>query len=98
MAARFGGEEFLMVLPGTDIDAAMDIATSIHTRIRAARIEHDCSPVGPFLTISMGIASVVPQIELTAEDLVSAADKALYQVKATGRNSSGVEPVTPRAR
>lgn len=98
MAARYGGEEFLLVLPGTDVEAAMDIAASIRAQITAARIEHDCSPVGPFLTISIGIASVVPHSDLTMEDLVSAADKALYRVKATGRNNSGVEPVTRKAR
>lgn len=93
MAARYGGEEFLLVLPSTDAEAAMEIAASIRETIIAANIEHDSSPVEPFLTISIGISTVVPCSELTMDDLISAADRALYRVKASGRNSFGYEPV-----
>lgn len=93
MAARYGGEEFLLVLPGTDVDAALEIAASIREQIIAAGIEHDCNPVEPYLTISIGVSTVVPHSDLTMEDLVSAADKALYKVKESGRNSFGYEPV-----
>ncbi|KPP98166.1 diguanylate cyclase [Marinobacter sp. HL-58] len=98
MAARYGGEEFLLVLPGTGVDAAMDIAAAIQEQIRAANIEHDRSPVRPFLTLSIGIASVVPNSDLTMDDLVSAADTALYRVKASGRNSIACEPVGTTVR
>ncbi|MGM0772177.1 diguanylate cyclase [Marinobacter sp.] len=93
MAARYGGEEFLLVLPGTSVDAAMDIAASIREQVIATNIEHDCSPVARCLTISIGIASVVPRNDLTMEDLVSAADKALYTVKRSGRNNCRYQPV-----
>ncbi|MBL3557279.1 MULTISPECIES: diguanylate cyclase [Marinobacter] len=95
MAARYGGEEFLLVLPGTDTGAAMEIAASLREQVIAANIEHDYSPVEPFLTISIGISTVVPSSDLTMEDLISAADKALYKVKERGRNSFGYEPVEP---
>lgn len=98
MAARYGGEEFLLVLPGTDVDAAMEIAALIREQIIAAGIEHDCNPVEPYLTISIGVSTVVPHSNLTMEDLVSAADKALYKVKESGRNSFGYEPVETTAQ
>lgn len=98
MAARYGGEEFLLVLPGTDVDAAMEIAASIRDQIIAASIEHDYNPVEPFLTISIGVSTVIPHSDLTMEDLVSAADKALYKVKEHGRNNFGYEPVETAAR
>lgn len=93
MAARYGGEEFLLVLPGTGAEDAMGIAESLRDRIIAANIEHDCSPIEPFLTVSIGISSVVPHSDLTMGDLVRAADRALYTVKGRGRNDFRYEPV-----
>lgn len=93
MAARYGGEEFLLVLPGTGVDDAMEMAASIRERIIAANIEHDSSSVEPFLTISIGISSVVPNSHLAMEDLIRAADRALYKVKGSGRNGFRYEPV-----
>lgn len=93
MVARYGGEEFLVVLPGTGVDDAMDIAASLREAIIAANIKHDSSPIEPFLTISIGISSVVPRTGLTVEDLVRSADNALYEVKASGRNDFRYEPV-----
>ncbi|MDF0751880.1 diguanylate cyclase [Marinobacter sp. 71-i] len=93
MAARYGGEEFLLVLPGTNVDDAMSIAASIREQVIGSHIAHDGSPIEPFLTISIGVASVVPRSDLTMEDLVRAADRALYKVKGGGRNNFGCEPV-----
>lgn len=98
MAARYGGEEFLLVLPGTDANAAMEIAASLREQVIAAQIEHDWNPAGPFLTISIGISTVIPSSGLTMEALVSAADKALYNIKESGRNSFGYEPVATPAK
>ncbi|WP_417565944.1 diguanylate cyclase [Marinobacter sp.] len=93
MAARYGGEEFLLVLPGTSAEDAMSIAAAIREQIIAANIEHDCSPIEPFLTISIGISSVVPHGGLTMGDLVRASDRALYTAKGSGRNRFRYEPV-----
>lgn len=93
MAARYGGEEFLVVLPGTSEHDAMDIAASLRQRIIAAHIDHESSPIETVLTISIGVSSVVPRSDLAIEDLVRAADKALYKVKACGRNNFCYEPV-----
>ncbi|MBU2954078.1 diguanylate cyclase [Marinobacter sp. F3R08] len=98
MAARYGGEEFLLVFPGTDRDAAMNIAASIRERILSANIQHESNPVEPFLTISIGISTVVPTNDLTMESLVSAADEALYKVKRSGRNNFGYQPVEAPVR
>ncbi|AOY88396.1 hypothetical protein BKP64_09590 [Marinobacter salinus] len=93
MAARYGGEEFLLVLPGTDAKDAIGVAASIREQIIAANIEHDRSPVAPFLTISIGISSIVPNGEIEMDSLVWTADKALYAVKGSGRNNFRYEPV-----
>jgi diguanylate cyclase (GGDEF)-like protein len=93
MAARYGGEEFLLVLPSTNPEDALSIAASIREQVIAANIEHDCSAIEPFLTISIGISSVVPHAGLTTGDLVRAADKALYTVKGSGKNNFRYEPV-----
>lgn len=87
MAARYGGEEFVIVLPGTSVEDARAIAAGLLTAIRKESIEHARSSTGPYLTLSIGIASVVPDPALSVEALIRGADKALYQVKATGRNN-----------
>lgn len=97
MAARYGGEEFLLVLPGTGVDDAMEVAATLRERILEARIEHSRSPIRPFLTISIGISSIVPNNDLAMEDLIRAADRALYRVKNNGRDNFGYEPVKATA-
>ena len=87
MAARYGGEEFVIVLPGTSVEDARAIAAGLLTAIRKESIEHARSSTGPYLSLSIGIASVVPDTVLSVEALIRGADKALYQVKATGRNN-----------
>ncbi|MBS8239380.1 diguanylate cyclase [Marinobacter lipolyticus] len=87
IAARYGGEEFVIVLPGTSVEDARVIAAGLLTAIRKENIEHARSSTGPYLTLSIGIASVVPDPVLSVEALIRGADKALYQVKATGRNN-----------
>lgn len=87
MAARYGGEEFVIVLPGTSVEDARVIAAGLLTAIRKENIEHARSSTGPYLTLSIGIASVVPDPVLSVEALIRGAAKALYQVKATGRNN-----------
>ncbi|MGS0743336.1 sensor domain-containing diguanylate cyclase [Glaciimonas sp. GG7] len=86
IAARYGGEELGVILPGTDVKGAMIIAESIRLAINNLKIEHTGSPVG-IVTISAGVDALVPvrygNIPL---ELVQAADKALYAAKSDGRN------------
>ena len=86
MAARYGGEEFIVILPETEKEEAVRIADMLRRKIEALHICHEKSPVCNYLTASIGVASMVPTINSSHEKLFKAADKALYQSKANGRN------------
>jgi diguanylate cyclase (GGDEF)-like protein len=85
LAARFGGEEFVCLLPETDADGAFAIATRLEAGIRALAIAHCDSSVAPILTISIGVAAMPPDLEDGCDVLVRHADGALYQAKQLGR-------------
>ncbi|MGY2436372.1 GGDEF domain-containing protein, partial [Escherichia coli] len=80
-AARYGGEEFAIWLPNADLDEASDIAGRVHDQIKAVEVANES------VTVSIGIASLKP-CEHYLENLLAAADKALYTAKAQGRNRS----------
>ncbi len=87
MAARYGGEEMVLLLPGADIDGAVSLAESLRRGIENAGIAHTGSPLCK-VTVSIGVA-VFPLIkmEMLATTLLNAADHALYKAKASGRNN-----------
>lgn len=85
LAARYGGEEFALLLPGADEAAAQVMAQRCVEALRQAQIPHAASPISSWLTLSIGIATVVANAEQPPEILVKSADSALYRVKATGR-------------
>ena len=84
--ARYGGEEFVVVLPETEEEAAAFVADIMRKKVAALDIEHKFSEIGDRLTISMGVASVVPELNSDPASLINAADKALYKAKERGRN------------
>lgn len=86
LVARYGGEEFVLILPNTDCEGAMFVAEEIRTQVRKLKITHVNSAVSSYVTLSIGISSVVPSLQINAESLVAAADRALYAAKAQGRD------------
>lgn len=86
LLARYGGEEFVMLLPGTDAAGAMIIAERCREQVLALQLPHARSAVHDCVSISMGVATVRPQRNSLASDLLRSADVALYQAKAAGRN------------
>lgn len=86
LAARYGGEEFVILIPGADHAAAAAVAESMRAACEALAIPHPASPVGPVVTLSLGVASCLPSDGVTVESLLAAADAALYRAKQDGRN------------
>ncbi len=82
--ARYGGEEFAIILPDTDVAGATAVAENLRKRAAGLRIPHAASPVRDVVTISVGVASIIP--DPGSPIPVAAADQALYRAKQLGRN------------
>ena len=87
LVARYGGEEFLMLLPMTDQKQAAKQAERLLKAISSLNIEHPNSEVSAHVTLSIGVATYVPQLNEQVSDFLSFADQALYKAKSAGRNS-----------
>jgi diguanylate cyclase (GGDEF)-like protein/PAS domain S-box-containing protein len=94
LAARYGGEEFAFLLPGTDQDGAWSVAEAVRLRIEDLAIQHGAPGASPTLTISAGVAALAPLVDMASDQLVEAADLALYSAKAMGRNRVARPPAT----
>ena len=90
LAARFGGEEFVILLPNTSRQGALAVAEQIRAGVEARRLEHRASPTGPCVTLSLGVMSAVPGPDQAPGELIAGADEALYRAKHQGRNRAGV--------
>ncbi|MBK1836444.1 PleD family two-component system response regulator [Azospirillum sp. YIM B02556] len=86
LVARYGGEEFVCLLPETDGAGATDVAEGFRAAVAQRRIPHAQSPVARHVTISLGVASVIPSAESGPDRLAEMADQLLYRAKRAGRN------------
>ncbi|HEX5276350.1 MAG TPA: GGDEF domain-containing protein [Fluviicoccus sp.] len=91
MAARLGGEEFVLLLPETTLEGALCVARRLQDRLAGLAIPHAASPVAGTLTVSVGLATQVPVRSASCEVLIERADKALYEAKRSGRNCTFVD-------
>jgi diguanylate cyclase (GGDEF)-like protein len=86
LGARYGGEEFIVLLCSTDLEGACRFAEKLRAAVADLHLP-DAGPEGSHqVTVSVGIATVVPREGHTLEELIAAADQALYRAKAEGRN------------
>jgi diguanylate cyclase (GGDEF)-like protein/PAS domain S-box-containing protein len=86
LVCRYGGEEFVAVLSGTDLSGARLIAERMRQRVKALNLRHGDSSVGPLVTVSMGIAAQIPEATASPSDLLLKADQGLYLAKSMGRD------------
>ena len=86
LVARYGGEEFVILLPNTDMAGAIAVGQGLRSQIQNLRIPHNASDISSFVTLSFGVASLVPLDKTTSAQLLSQADQALYLSKRTGRD------------
>lgn len=86
LVARYGGEEFAVILPNSPEAGAVHVAKTIRANIAALKIDHPKSAISHYVTLSLGIACIVPLANYLPRMLIDTADKALYEAKATGRD------------
>ena len=94
IVARYGGEEFAAILPDTNLEGAVMVAEAMRSGVQALAQPHESTAAG-VVTVSLGVATLVPQRLDGMPGLVSAADWALYEAKRRGRNS--VQVASPDA-
>lgn len=85
--ARYGGEEFSAILRETSYDRTLQMAEKLRSTIEELKIPHAHSTIGPYVTISVGVATFHPRSDMSVHDLIQHADRALYETKRNGRNS-----------
>ena len=90
-AARYGGDEFVVLLPDTDTSGALDVARRVRAAVGALHLAHGASAFGR-VTLSIGVAQVMPGPSHTSEELLERADRALYAAKQAGRNGVMAAP------
>ncbi len=95
VVARYGGEEFAVILPATDRAGAIAVAQKIQTTINKLAISHEQSQVAKVITLSIGIACMIPSPDNGPDKLIQAADQAMYIAKQRGRNQYAIGTISP---
>jgi len=95
IVTRYGGEEFAVLVAGVERDRAGDLGELLRRSIESLRIDHRASPASDVVTISVGVATMIPDRDRDPAALLKAADEALYAAKAAGRNQVSVHPSEP---
>jgi diguanylate cyclase (GGDEF)-like protein len=86
MVARYGGEEFAMILPNTPLPGAVQVAENVRAKLQDLALFHETSQVSPCVTLSLGVATIIPMPTTSPTVLIAGADRALYQAKKEGRD------------
>jgi diguanylate cyclase (GGDEF)-like protein len=92
LAARYGGEEFVALLPGVDANRAAALGLAVRDAVANIAVPHADSPLGPHVTVSVGVATLSPTRDGDPTALLRAADAALYCAKSEGRNRVAKAP------
>jgi diguanylate cyclase (GGDEF)-like protein len=94
LVARYGGEEMAIILPDTNSQGAFFVAQNIRERVKSFQLQHSASPINQYVTLSLGVASVIPSPHNSPENLIKEADDALYLAKQNGRDRTILYTIT----
>jgi diguanylate cyclase (GGDEF)-like protein len=86
VVARYGGEEFAVIMPNTNVDGALHIAETLRVVVEQLRIPNKASTVSPYITLSLGVSTMIPTSYQPSDILIKDADNALYEAKKSGKN------------
>jgi diguanylate cyclase (GGDEF)-like protein len=86
LVARYGGEEFAGILPETNLEGALTVANNMRRKVKDLKIVHAYSNTADHITLSLGVATLIPSRGRSWADLISAADELLYEAKRSGRD------------